>query len=96
MGLRVKVTAYQFDRGMYLIQNISIASQTDPCDQSTDVEMVMLDLELGKLSLSIGRSNEKRAGRYPAEVGHVQKLSMHLYLMYVISVLYLCHSGLQI
>jgi hypothetical protein len=58
-----------------------------------DVEIVMLNLELGKSSLSIGKSaahrcsnNEKRAERYLAEVANLKRVSMRVYLMYVISV----------
>lgn len=61
--------------------------------------MVMLDLELGKSSLLIGkncRSNEKRAAKYLAEIGQTESRSMHVYLMYVISVYCLCHNGLHI
>jgi hypothetical protein len=49
---------------MYVIRQISVSSKISLYDQGVDVEMVMLDLELGKSSLLIGtncRSNGKRA-----------------------------------
>jgi hypothetical protein len=55
---------------MYVIRQISVSSKSVFYDQGSYVEMVMLDMELGKSSLLIGtncRSNEKRAAKYLAE-----------------------------